>query len=78
MATLSIEQLYERQIRLRTPQERLQLLKLVVRDLADGDIANARPKRSILELAGLGADDPIGMDAQEYVNQLRAEWDHRP
>jgi plasmid stability protein len=36
-------------------------------------------KRSILEFEGVGAHNPIGRDAQEYVNALRAEdWDHRP
>ena len=42
-----------------------------------------KPKRSIMELEGLGADlwrDEYGnlLDAQEYVNELRHEWDHRP
>lgn len=34
--------------------------------------------RSLLELEGLGAEIWDGIDAQEYVNQLRREWDHRP
>jgi len=50
----------------------------MVSDLTETDVADDKPKRSILEFEGLGADDPVGMDAQEYVNQLRAEWDHRP
>ncbi len=42
-----------------------------------------QPKRSIMELEGLGAEiwkDQKGalLDAQEYVNELRREWDHRP
>ena len=32
------------------------------------------PKRSILELEGLGKDTWQGIDAQEYVNQERASW----
>ena len=36
------------------------------------------PKRSIMELHGLGAEIWEGVDAQEYVNGLREEWDHRP
>jgi len=35
-------------------------------------------KRSIMELYGLGEEIWQGMDAQEYVNELRREWDHRP
>ena len=35
----------------------------------------AAPKRSILDLEGVGAEIWRGIDAQEYVNQLRDEWD---
>jgi len=31
-----------------------------------------------MELHGLGKEIWEGIDAQEYVNKLRAEWDHRP
>lgn len=33
--------------------------------------------RSVLDFEGMGKDNPIGMDAQEYVNEMRAEWDER-
>ncbi|HEY8600502.1 MAG TPA: hypothetical protein VIL85_18845 [Thermomicrobiales bacterium] len=78
MTALTVEQLYAQQIRSRSPQERLRLLKLMMSDLTEKDVADDKPKRSLLELEGLGANDPIGMEAQEYVNQLRDEWDHRP
>ena len=35
-------------------------------------------KRSIMELHGLGAESWKGIDAQDYVNELRQEWDDRP
>ncbi len=40
-------------------------------------------KHSIMELEGLGAEiwkgkDGTPADAQDYVNELRWEWDHRP
>lgn len=38
----------------------------------------ADPKRSIMELHGLGKDIQDGVDAQEYINELRREWEHRP
>jgi len=38
----------------------------------------AHEKRSLMELAGLGAEIRQGIDAQKYVNELRSEWDHRP
>lgn len=31
-----------------------------------------------MEFAGIGKTLYYGTDAQEYVNQLRDEWDHRP
>jgi len=36
-----------------------------------------RKRRSILEFEGFAAH-LRDMDAQEYVNQLRSEWDDRP
>lgn len=33
-----------------------------------------KPKRSILELEGLGKEIWQGIDAQEYVNQERDSW----
>jgi hypothetical protein len=56
--------------------ERLRLVELIARDLAT---ASETPRqRSVLELEGLGTDLWEGIDAQEYVNELRQEWDHRP
>lgn len=34
-------------------------------------------RRSILDLAGLGKEIWEGIDAQQYVNELRDEWDAR-
>ena len=35
-------------------------------------------QRNIMDLHGLGKELWEGIDAQEYVNELRKEWDHRP
>jgi hypothetical protein len=46
--------------------------------LVDSFVESPEPKKhSILELDGLGAEIWQGIDAQEYVNQLRSEWDNR-
>ncbi|MEP7294184.1 MAG: hypothetical protein ABI835_20520 [Chloroflexota bacterium] len=54
--------------------------KKLVLDILDSITEEApKKKRNILEFEGVGAhlrDDSI--DAQEYVSQLRSEWDHRP
>ncbi len=37
--------------------------------------AKPRPKHSILELEGLGAEIWKGIDVEEYINQERDSWD---
>lgn len=56
-------------------EERKELIKLLVDSLTEDAPSK---QRSLLELAGLGAEIWEGIDAQEYVSQLRSEWDHRP
>ena len=58
-----------------SPQERKELAKLLI-DMMDE--APAKPVRRLSELRGLGKEIWQGMDAQEYVNQMRDEWDERP
>lgn len=78
MATLKADEIYEHQIKELPLAEQLRLLVLVAQGLAHRESGEQGEKHSVLEFAGAGASDPIGMDAQEYVNMLRAEWDHRP
>jgi hypothetical protein len=56
-------------------QERRELVKLLNDSLQQ---VEEPKKHSILELAGLGAEVWQGIDPQEYINQLRSEWDERP
>jgi predicted nucleic acid-binding OB-fold protein len=58
-------------------QERKELVKQLVDTL---DVAEpVRPRQHRLsELRGLGKEIWEGIDAQEYVDQLRNEWDERP
>ncbi len=39
--------------------------------------ARIHKRPSILDLAGLGREIWQGVDAKDYVNQLRGEWDAR-
>ncbi len=76
---ITIEGIYCEHIRPRSRADRLKLIELASRDLAaEEPVEGTRKKRSLLELRGLGAERFPKMDAQEYVNQLRAEWDERP
>ena len=58
-------------------QERKELVKLLV-DSLDVPEAVPRQQRRLSELRGRGTEIWEGIDAQEYVDQLRSEWDERP
>jgi hypothetical protein len=73
MATTELDQIYEQQIKPLPRAVRLQLLARIAQDLAV--VEEERSERSIMELHGLGADIWQGIDAQQYVNELRDEWD---
>ena len=79
MSAETIENIYCEYVRPRPRAERLRLIELASKDLAaDEPEQPPQKRRSLLELEGLGAEHFPKMDAQEYVNALRAEWDHRP
>ncbi len=59
------------------PSERKELVKLLIDTLDVSEVSTSRPHR-LSELRGLGKEIWAGIDAQEYVNQLRSEWDKRP
>lgn len=71
---LSVDSLYETELRHLPLEERMRLLELIARDLRRADDEETK---SILQLRGLGQEIWDGIDAQEYVDEMRAEWDHR-
>lgn len=78
MATMTAKEIYEQLVKHLPPEERLHLVDMVTKDLAPRTLDEPeKNKRSIMELHGLGAEIWEGVDAQEYVNELRSEWDHR-
>jgi hypothetical protein len=68
---VTVEQIL-RQARTLSAEERKELVKQLI------DTLDASQKRSLRELRGLGKAIWEGVDAQEYVSQLRREWDDRP
>jgi hypothetical protein len=56
-----------------SPDEQMRLIELsgLIRQRVT---LTPKPKRSILELRGLGKEIWNGIDAQEYVNQERDSW----
>jgi hypothetical protein len=81
MNLITIEELYEQHIRPMSTVEKLRLVSMITQQLvAEPAMVEdvEKPKHSIMELHGLGAEIWQGVDAQEYINQLREEWNHRP
>lgn len=80
MVVMTVEHLYEQHIKPLSVQQRLRLVALITDKLAREatPASTEESKRSIMELHGLGKEIWAGIDAQEYVNELRKEWDHRP
>ena len=78
MTVTTAADVYERYVKPLPRAERLRLVSVAAHELASEEATERPRRRSILELHGLGAEIWEGVDAQEYVNQLRQEWDHRP
>ncbi len=75
MSAPDIEKLYAEQILGLPRAARLALLARIATDLAAS--AEAPPaERSIMELHGLGADIWRNMSVEQYLNDLRDEWDN--
>ncbi len=58
------------------PKLPLDQRKLLINVLVDSLVESASRTRSILEFEGIGESLRDDMDAQDYVNQLRDEWNH--
>ncbi len=75
----NIETIYQQHIKPLSYDKQLKLLAKMAEELSNGEAKTETvKKRSIMELHGLGAEIWEGIDAQEYVNELRNEWEHRP
>ena len=69
---LAVEELYRQEIRSLPAADRLQLLALIAQELV---VVQVRTTRRITELRGLGKEIWQDIDAQQYVDALRNEWD---
>lgn len=76
----TIETIYRQHIKPLPQSERIKLLAKIAEELTNGEEENSSQQKtaSIMELHGLGAEIWKEIDAQEYVNSLRDEWEHRP
>ncbi len=68
---MTINELLE-QAKTLSAQDRKQLAKLLIDTL---DVTPGSTSRRLSELRGLGKEIWEGVDPQEYVDQMRDEWD---
>ena len=72
---MTLEMLLD-EIRALSMEERKRLISLIVDTLTeDVHKSQAHKKRSLLDFEGVGEEMWRGIDAQDYVNRLRDEWD---
>ena len=79
---VNVEELYNTQLSRLGRAEQLRLLALLANGLTATLAPPTEPAHSLLELEGLGAEvwqgpDGQPLDAQQYVHQLRDEWEQR-
>ena len=65
------------QAKILSPIERKELVKLLV-DSLEHEAASQPRKRRLSELRGLGKEIWADVDVQQYINQMRDEWDEHP
>lgn len=75
MMTIAATQIYRQHIQNISIQEQLQIMALITQHLMANEPLRKPKLRSLLELEGLGAELWQARDAQEYVEQLRREWE---
>ena len=78
MKIKSAQEIYKRYVSSLPAADRLRLLAMLAQGLASEASTAGQPKRSIMELHGLGKEIWEGVDAQSYVDQLRDEWERPP
>ena len=78
MSDQTVRELYESHVKRLSADERVRLIIMTARDL-DGELATTElpPERNIVELHGLDKEVWQGIDAQQYVDELRNEWDQK-
>jgi replicative DNA helicase len=77
--TLTVTEIMEQAKRL-NQQEQKELIKLLIDALTVTDVSQSEThkKPRLSDLRGLGAEIWQDIDAQDYVNGMRDEWDQRP
>ncbi|AFY34331.1 hypothetical protein [Calothrix sp. PCC 7507] len=60
-----------------SPEEQLELIRQLTEQVSTQPETQVKPKRKVTEFYGSMPNLLSGMDAQDWVEQLRSEWDER-
>jgi len=71
-----VEDIYKKYIEQLTLEEKLDLLAITANNL-NPEKENPHKNRSLLELEGLGSEIWKDINVQDYIINIRDEWDHR-
>ncbi len=74
--SLSLKELLKQAGQL-TKEEQLELISCIADELRTNNSQSLEHKRTITEFRGVAKNLLNGMDATEYVNSLRDEWEER-
>ncbi len=74
---MKVEEIYEQHIRKLPRRERLRLLAMTAEGLTEDKPTERKRHHKITELAGLGKEIWQSVDAQEYVDSARDEWEKK-
>ena len=77
MAAAPVAEIYEHHIRPLPTEQQLQLLALIAKNLVAESGSPAKSQRNVMKYHGVAHASWDGSDAQEFVNELRREWDER-
>lgn len=66
--------IYEAYIKRLSNKEKLEIIALAAADMAE-EVPDTRKLHDPMEFAGVAKNNPIGMDATEYIRAMRDEWD---
>jgi hypothetical protein len=76
MAAMRAREIYDKYVKPLSKTERLKLLTILTEDIVRQSEEVAAHANTIMHLHGLGKEIWQGIDAQEYVDELRREWEH--
>lgn len=72
----NVEEIYSKHLASLSKEDRLRLLAMLANGLTEV-LPSEGKRHSLFELEGLGAEIWKGIDAQEYVDDLRNEWERK-